>query len=129
MRPPLPSPRGALARSIAFVLAAVLAGGVLSGCGSFAGPTEKGITFATMQALNPGVDGEWVLRENPDVREVARDPRTGRLRRLAYWVRDPGGDNRPLVLHFDAQGILERKEYGGPLLRPPVEDPPPERAP
>ncbi|MEZ6009469.1 MAG: hypothetical protein R3F05_17145 [Planctomycetota bacterium] len=95
-------------------------------CGSFAGPTDKGLSFATMQAMNPGVEGEWLLREYPDAREVQRDPRTGRLRRLAYWVNDPAGDNRPLVLWFDENGILTRKDYGGPLLRPPADQPAPE---
>jgi len=112
-------------RAVRF-LAALLALPVVAACGSFAGPTDEGLSFATMQALNPGVDGEWLLREHPDVREVERDPRTGRVRRLAYWVKDPAGDNRPLVLWFDANGILARKDYGGPLLRPPSDEPAPE---
>lgn len=103
---------------------------VLGACGSFAGPTDRSMSFAAMQSLNAGVDGEWVLREHPDGRDVVRDPRTGRVRRLSYWVRDPGGDNRPLVLHFDEQGILARKDYGGPIIRPPSDGAPaPDEAP
>lgn len=112
--------------SVSFLLAVT---GLLAACGSFAGPTDRSMSFAAMQSLNPGVDGEWVLREHPDGREVVRDPRTGRVRQLSYWVRDPGGDNRPLVLHFDGQGILLRKDYGGPIIRPPSDVPPPEADP
>ncbi len=47
---------------------------VLCGCASVAGPTTDTITFAQMQMLNPGVDGEWILAEFPDAREVQRRP-------------------------------------------------------
>ncbi len=89
-----------------------------TGCGSVATATGDRLSFAQVQSLNPGVDGEWILSEFPFARERARWP-NGRLRSLGYWVNDPAGRPRPLMLHFDAQGVLVRKEYGGPLLRPP----------
>ena len=90
----------------------------LGGCASVAGPTSDTITFAQMQMLNPGVDGEWILAEYPDAREVQRRP-DGSLARLGYWVTDPQGKTRPLMLHFDETGTLLRKQYGGPVVRPP----------
>jgi hypothetical protein len=83
-----------------------------------ASPTASTISFAEMQALNPGVDGEWILSEYPDAREVARGP-NGRVASLGYWVNDPEGRARPLMLAFDRDGMLVRKQYGGPVVRPP----------
>jgi hypothetical protein len=83
-----------------------------------AAPGTRGLTFAQAQALNPGVDGEWILAEYPTARQVQRHP-NGRLRSLGYWVEDPAGKQRPLMLHFDESGVLVRKQYGGPLIRPP----------
>ncbi len=91
---------------------------LLAACTTFAAPTESQMSFATMQSLNPGVDGEWILAEYPYARDVTRRP-GGRLQSMGYWVQDPQGTSRPLMLHFDAQGRLVRKEYGGPLVRPP----------
>jgi hypothetical protein len=105
-----------MARSLRFPLLALATS--LAACSSVAGPTQKTLTFAQMQALNPGVEGDWILSEYPIAREVRRRP-DGTLERLGYWVTDPQGDARPLMLHFDATGVLERKQYGGPLLRPP----------
>ncbi len=90
----------------------------LSACGTFAAPTDKHMSYAVVQALNPGVDGEWVLSEYPYAREVQRRP-DGSLQRLGYWVDDPQGKSRPLMLHFDAAGVLVQKQYGGPHVRPP----------
>jgi hypothetical protein len=89
-----------------------------AGCSSVAGPTQKTLSFAQMQALNPGVEGEWILAEYPFAREVERRP-DGSLLRLGYWVTDPQGKARPLVLQFDRSGVLSAKQYGGPLVRPP----------
>ncbi|MDA1193891.1 MAG: hypothetical protein O2894_01770 [Planctomycetota bacterium] len=99
-------------------LVLLVASFVLAGCGSFAGPTEDHVSYAAMQALNPGVDGEWVLSEFPFARNVRRRP-DGSLMSAGYWVEDPLGKSRPLMLHFDAGGILESKQYGGPNVRPP----------
>ncbi len=120
MRPIVPR---RLAAVVAFVAMAAF---VASSCGSFVRPDEEPMSFAAMQSLNRGVSGEWILREFPHAREVVRDPRTGLLRRLGYWVKDPAADNHALVLHFDDRGILERKVYDGPLLRPPADQPAPE---
>lgn len=76
------------------------------------------MSFASMQMLNEGVDGEWILAEYPDTREVRRRP-DGTLQRLTYWVNDPQGRGRGLVMHFDETGTLTRKDYGGPVVRPP----------
>ena len=90
-----------------------------AGCGTFATPADEQMSFAQMQSINPGVSGDWVLYEHPYAREVRRDPQTRSVRRLSYWVSDPRGDSRPLVLHFDQRGVLARKDYGGPIVRPP----------
>ena len=113
---------GELALRCAFVLVLVLLAALVGGCGTFASPTAERMSFAQMQALNPGVSADWVLYEHPFARDVVRDPSTRSVRRLAYWVDDPRGDSRPLVLHFDDRGVLARKEYGGPIIRPPQDD-------
>lgn len=84
------------------------------------------MSFASMQTLQPGVDGEWILAEYPYARNVQRGS-NGRLQSMGYWVEDPLGETRPLMLHFDGEGRLARKEYGGPLVRPP--EPTESRAP
>lgn len=98
-----------------FFLAAFVAAGA---CGSVRGPTTKTLSFAQMQMLNEGVDGEWILSEYPDARAVSRRP-DGTLQQLTYWVNDPEGRGRGLVMHFDETGTLVRKDYGGPIVRPP----------
>ena len=91
---------------------------LLCGCSSVASPTADTLSFAQMQALNPGVDGEWILSEYPFARDVQRRS-DGSLARMGYWVTDPQGKTRPLMLHFDGTGTLQQKQYGGPLVRPP----------
>ena len=91
---------------------------LLSACTMFAEPTATMMSFASMQSLQPGVDGEWILAEYPYARNITRSP-AGRLRSMGYWVDDPHGTSRPLMLHFDAEGRLVDKQYGGPLVRPP----------
>ena len=103
------------------VLPVLLAALPLAACASVASPTAKTLSFASMQALNPGVDGEWILAEYPHARQVERR-QSGRLLRMGYWVEDPQGATRPLMLHFDAEGVLAQKQYGGPLVRPPEPD-------
>lgn len=102
---------------VAVVFASVLTLG-LGGCGSTKGPGARRMSFSSMQAINPGVDGEWVIAEYPNARNVSRWP-DGRLKSLGYNVEDPQGKRRPLMLHFDQTGTLARKQYGGPVVRPP----------
>ncbi len=90
----------------------------LPGCGSFASPTQNQLSYAQVQAFNPGVEGAWILSEYPFARNVVRRA-DGSLCSMGYWVDDPQGRNRPLMLHFDERGILVRKQYGGPHVRPP----------
>ena len=115
---PLPAFR--LGACLALGLFLGLFAGLAVGCESVAGPDAEALSFSEMQALNPGISAAWILREYPYARETVRDPRTGQVRRLAYWVEDPAGDNHPVLLNFDARGILERKDYGGPMIRPPA---------
>lgn len=105
-----------MSRDLSAAACAILA--LFGGCSSIASPTEDTLSFAQMQALNPGVDGEWILSEYPFARNVERR-RDGSLLRMGYWVTDPQGKPRPLMLHFDASGTLVRKQYGGPVVRPP----------
>jgi len=93
---------------------------LLAGCGSLS--SERRITYATVQSLNPGVDGEWILSEYPQARSVTRRP-DGRLQRMEYRVEDPQGRGQQVVLHFDEFGVLARREYSGRLLRPLDPDP------
>lgn len=104
-------------RAALLVLLALAPAG-LSGCGTFAAPTDDQLSYATVQALNPGVDGEWILSEYPFARQVNRRG-NGTIQSLGYWVDDPQGRNRPLMLHFDERGVLREKQYGGPHVRPP----------
>ncbi len=90
----------------------------LVGCSAGRLPGQKSMSFAAMQMLNEGVDGDWILAEYPDARQVERRP-DGSLQRLTYWVNDPQGQGRGLVMHFDETGTLTRKDYGGPVVRPP----------
>lgn len=109
------------APAVLAVLAAALAG-----CGSVA--PDARLSYANVQTLNPGVDGRWVLEEFPQAAAVERDG-AGRLRRLSYGVTDPTGKPRDLTLWFDANEVLERKEYSGTLVRPKAPEPMSGRAP
>jgi hypothetical protein len=102
-------------RSLAACAALLL---VCVACSSVASPTASTLSFAEMQSFNPGLDGEWMLAEYPFARDVTRHP-NGRLARMGYWVTDPQGQTRPVMFSFDRKGILTRKEYGGPVVRPP----------
>jgi hypothetical protein len=101
----------AMRASLLVVVSAVL----ISACGGV--PKEKRLDFATVQTLNPGVDGRWVLEEFPQASGVQRDA-SGKIRRLSYGVTDPQGKPQTLDLVFDENEILVRKDYSGRLLRP-----------
>ena len=103
-------------RAVRLVLVPSVLGLVLASCGSVA--PDKRLSYANVQTLNPGVDGRWVLEEFPNATEVRRDE-AGRLDRLSYAVTDPQGKPRSVTLWFDDREVLERKEYSGPLVRPP----------
>jgi hypothetical protein len=108
-------------RPILFLAPVLLAvAWLLPACGSPGSSNPRRLSFASMQSLNPGVEGEWIVAEFPFARNVARWP-DGNLKSLGYMVEDPGGKQRPLMLHFDETGMLTRKQYGGPLIRPPAD--------
>lgn len=86
-----------------------------AGCGSVG--EDRRLTYATVQSLNPGVDGRWVLEEFPQAQGISRRP-DGSLERLQYRVVDPHGHGQRLTLHFDEFGVLARKEYSGTLIKP-----------
>ena len=91
---------------------------LLAACSGIAVPGVKTLSFAEMQSLNPGVAASWILAEYPFARDVDRGP-DGRVARMTYWVNDPTGKARGLVLKFDGNEVLSEKQYGGPLIRPP----------
>ena len=93
----------------------------LAACGTVA--PDKRLSYATVQALNPGVDGKWVLEEFPNTQRVERDP-SGKIQRISYGVLDPQGKSKTLTLWFDQNEVLQRKEYSGQLVRPPPITPP-----
>ena len=64
------------------------------------------------------IDDHVIVGAYPFARDVVRRA-DGSICSMGFWVDDPQGRSRPLMLHFDANGILERKEYGGPHVRPP----------
>ena len=100
-------------QTLPFLLALVLAS-----CGTLRAPGQKGMSFAQMQAINPGVSGEWILSEFPGARNLRRRP-DGTLQSMGYWVTDPAGKSRPVAMHMDERGVLREKQYGGPIIRPP----------
>lgn len=93
----------------------------LSACGSVGPLGPRRMSFATVQTLNAGVDGRWILEEFPDA-TVERGP-DGRLRRLAYAVEDPQGKGQRVTLTLDEREVLVRKEYSGNLVRADTPDP------
>jgi len=110
MRIPRPS-------SSALLLVPLLAawGLVLPGCGS--NPLARTLSFAQAQALNPGVSADWILNEYPNARVSRR--KDGTIARMEYRVTDPNGKTRKLFLEFDGRGVMVRKQYLGPIIRPP----------
>lgn len=102
-------------RAALLLLAAVLA---LPACGSVSTSRSNELTYAQVQSFNRGVEGEWILSEYANARNVSRRA-DGTIRSMGFMVDDPQGRSRPLMLHFDENGILERKQYGGPHVRPP----------
>ncbi len=93
---------------------------LLAACGSSRGSRAGTLSFAQMQTINPGVSAEWLLQEYPFARNVQRHP-NGAVSQLGYSVTDPQNQGRSLVLFFDMGGILVRKSYDGPFVRPPIE--------
>jgi hypothetical protein len=92
---------------------------VVLGCRS--GGTRPGtLSFAQMQSINPGVSADWLLQEYPFGRVARRHP-GGAVAQLGYQVTDPQNKGRSLTLFFDEAGILARKSYAGPFVRPPIE--------
>jgi hypothetical protein len=85
------------------------------GCGVVT--EDRRLTYATVQTLNPGVDSRWVLEEFPQATGLSRRP-DGTIERLQYRVVDPHGHGQSLTLHFDEFGVLARKDYSGPLIKP-----------
>ena len=86
----------------------------LGGCAG--GPGQRRLTYAQVQALNPGVDVDWVLREYPGANQT-RDA-AGRVRRMEFAVVDPYGKGQSLFLEFDPSGTCTRKQYTGAVVRP-----------
>ena len=80
----------------------------LAACGTVA--PDKRLSYATVQALNPGVDGKWVLEEFPNTQRVERDP-SGKIQRISYGVLDPQGKSKTLTLWFDQNEVLQRKVF------------------
>jgi hypothetical protein len=99
---------------LALVGVLVLAG-LASGCAG--GPTSSSLSFAQMQSLNPGVSAGWILEEYPFGR-VDRAP-NGQVRTVRYDVTDPQGNTQTVTLGFDENEVLARKQYSGPIVRPP----------
>ncbi|MFV1960049.1 MAG: hypothetical protein ACC662_11630, partial [Planctomycetota bacterium] len=92
-----------------------LQGLVLVGCGS--SPLSQTLSFAQAQSLNPGVSAEWILSEYPYALVSRR--KDGSIARMEYRVTDPNGKARKLFLEFDGRGVMVRKRYLGPIVRPP----------
>ena len=102
-------------RSLGLLVGLALSLGCLVGCG--AGPSSNRLTYAQVQALNPGVTADWVLAEYPGG-SVQRD-QAGRVRMTEHGVTDPYGKGQSLFLEYDARGVCVKKTYTGAVLRPP----------
>ena len=80
-------------------------------------PAGRGrLSYASVQALNPGVSVDWVMAEYPQGRVTRRAD--GVVERISYPVRDPQGKAQTLDLLFDASGRLTQKRYSGRAVRP-----------
>ncbi|MHC5011635.1 MAG: hypothetical protein ACYTG6_11935 [Planctomycetota bacterium] len=95
-------------------LLSLITGLVLAGCAS--NPFSDTLSYGQAQTLNPGLTADWVLAEYP-FGTVTRG-QGNRVESIRYTVRDPHGSTQTLVLFFDAQGILRRRQYSGRVLRP-----------
>ncbi len=95
---------------------AVLPALLLSACA--ANPVARRLTYAEVQAINPGVRAQWLEDEYPFGRVLARWP-DGTPRQTSYLVTDPAGHGQTLTLDFDPSGTLVARRYSGPVLRPP----------
>jgi hypothetical protein len=104
-------------RTVLLVAALVAASAVASCAGD---PNGKTLSFAQMQAMNPGVSGEWMLGEFPFASHVGRWP-NGKIRELRYPVTDPAGKLRSVTYEFDQSGVLVQKRYAGAYILPPPE--------
>jgi hypothetical protein len=107
-------------RALALPLLVLLTACGLTACGLT--DKDRRISYATVQTLNPGVDGRWILEEFPHASGVTRRP-DGTLQTIQYRVSDPQGRGQTLTLHFDEFGVLARKAYSGPLVKPLGPDP------
>lgn len=88
---------------------------ILTGCAG--GPGQQQLTYAQVQALNPGVTVDWIAQEYPGANQT-RDA-AGRVRQMEFNVRDPYGKGQRLFLEFDENGVCTRKIYTGAVVRPP----------
>ncbi len=99
-------------------LALLLLPCVLAAC---AGQSRK-LTYAQVQALNPGIPASWILEEYPGGRATNRP--NGVPETITYAVTDPTGRGETLTLAFDECGILSQKSYSGRPVRPAQQAPP-----
>ena len=81
-----------------------------------AGPAGTRMSYANVQALNPGVSADWVQAEFPFGR-TARRP-DGSIESITYNVQDPQGRGQTLQLVFDPSGRMTEKRYSGAVVRP-----------
>ena len=81
-----------------------------------ANPGGGRLSYAQVQAINPGVSASWVAQEFP-FGSVARRA-DGTIESISYRVQDPRGQAQNLQLRFDGQEILRDKAYSGRVERP-----------
>lgn len=81
-------------------------------------PSGRALTYAEVQALNPGVSADWIRAEYPFGRVSASWP-DGTPQRMRYPVVDPWGYAQTLDLELDRAGVVTAKRYSGRVLRPP----------
>ena len=80
------------------------------------GPGRQRLSYAEVQAINPGVRLDWLMQEYPAANQT-RDP-AGRVRQVELPVTDPYGKAQSLFLEFDESGVCTRKIYTGAVVRP-----------